>query len=160
MIKRCKRGHDYMAGSYCRECKNMRDREYMRRNAKPISALSPEEQEAKREYNRRRYAEKMKNPDWAKNRSKNAYAVYSRRIKTCPEAKAKAKKRNADRWEELKADPDRMAKEREAGNKRSLAYYHRQFSRPSNAQDTAKRLLEKAKRMAEQEKMGIIRNGF
>lgn len=159
MIKVCKRGHDYETGKFCRECKNMRDREFMRRKAKPISALTPEEAEAKREYARNRYAEKMKNPEWAKKRSARTCARYSLRVKTCPEAKAKDRHRNVEHWAALKADPEKHAKEREAGNKRSLAYYHRQFSRPSNAQDTARRLLEKAKRIVEQEKMGIIRKG-
>lgn len=159
VIKQCKRGHDYEVGKFCRECKNLRDREFQRRNKKPKALLSEEEIEKRREYSRNRYAEKMKNPEWAKNRSKKTSARYSFRIKTCPEAKAKDRQRNVEQWAALKADPERYAKEREAGNKRSLAYYHRQFDRQSNAADTAKRLLEKAKRMAEQEKMGIVRVG-
>jgi len=159
MIKMCKRGHDYEVGKKCIECKRLRDRNHAKSKAILRSQLSEAELEAQRKYDRERYAEKMKNPEWAKQRSKKTSARYSLLLKVSPKHQEKEKQKRAAEWAAIKADPEKHARERQKGNKRSLAYYHRQFARPSSPEATAKRLLERAQRMAEEAKDGIIRVG-
>jgi len=153
----CKRGHITLAKGLCRECKRIRDRESAARKPKP--ALTEEEKEAKREYARNRYHIKMQNPEYAKEKSKRTWKNYKARIKRDPVQHEKHKARMAERWKKLKADPEKYEREREASNKRTVKWYHKQFDRP-DPKAVAEKALRIAQAKAEQEKSGIKRIAY
>ena len=150
----CKRGHFVPDGKLCRECKRIRDREFARKNKKPVASLTKEEVERRREQSRKTYKLRAKDPEWRKKRAKKAHQDFMKRVKKDPGQLKKHKARMKSRWEKVKADSDKLEAAREQTRIASKKYRDRQFTRPDPA-EIAKRVLAKAEARMRLEKMGL-----
>lgn len=153
----CKRGHVVNSKGMCRECKRLRDRVFKAK--KPRPELTPEQIEERRRKNREAYAQRMKDPDYAKKRSKRAYQDFVNRTKKDPAQLEKHKARMANRWRAIKSNPDRLQVAREQSRESSKRYYHRQFDRP-DPKAVAEKAKAKAEALAQQARMGIERIAY